>query len=571
MISKTIMNIKNNKNLIEVLFIFLLIFIRFVSYGFRYYYQLDDYIQYHRYILEEDTWAMIIELGLLGARPLAGLSDIFIWSHFFGFMITGVLIISAMHAVSAVLLKNLFAKYFDTGWFFIIVFALLPLGIEGTYWMSASTRIVTGLFWASVSVTFFQKYIETHKIKHIIIYAATQFTAFGYYEQILVFSFTLTFLIAVINIKPKRRDNDLGSSVKTALAACISIFNAAFYFVFTNAFLAGENLVRTEIVLPELGNPWYWDHFLPRLLSQIYSVFIAGNFRIATRGFMRGLHYIRHDNLWIFLIALIAVLVLLFVYLRERSNEQNPYPYPASKTKIISAAVFALLLIIAPVTMFFFIGNPWFSLRGACASFAGIALLGDLILRCICLNKKTVILSAAVFFAFVFSIAGVSEIRDYKLTYEYDNMIVGKISEVIGRDDLRHGQRVGILNLQKSYLDEQNFAHHEHIHGVTESTWALSGALVSFNSNLLLPSVTPMPSPKIPREIFVFYRNWNRDVMRIDSFDYIYYLDDNFDLSKLIIEAAGYEEHRHILYFDDGTAIAEIWESGGLGYIMMYK
>jgi hypothetical protein len=128
--------------------------------------------------------------------------------------------------------------------------------------------------------------------------------------------------------------------------------------------------------------------------------------------------------------------------------------------------------------------------------------------------------------------------------------------------------------LQKSYLDEQNFAHHEHIHGVTESSWALTGALISHNSNLLLPRVTPMASPQEFNTAYLLYMGWNREIMRVGGFDHIYYLsyfNGDFDLHLLKIKPAGHDEHRHILYFADGTAAAEIWEKDGLGYIMMYR
>ncbi|MCL2096107.1 MAG: hypothetical protein FWH10_04300 [Oscillospiraceae bacterium] len=561
------------KSVIEILFVFALIFTRFVSYGFRYYYQLDDYIQYHLYASSENIPALIKQVGLLGARPIAGLSDIYIWSRFFGSMIFGVLIISLMYSVSAVLLKNIFAKYFNAGWFFIIFFTLLPLGIEGTYWMSASTRIVAGLFWASLSITFFQKYIESGKIRYIFIYSLTQLVSFGYYEQILVFSFTLTFLLAIINIIKSKSIKHTGF-----FTALISVFNAAVYFIFTNYFMSGLSMERTEIVLPK--SEWYWDNFLPKILSQIFNVFITGNYKTSVRGFRRGLYYIFSDGLWIYAVSLIIILALLFIYLKKRDiNNSNS----TKKTGIILTAAFAVLLAAAPVTPFLFIGNPWFSFRGACASFAGIALLFDLILRGLCFGKKNIVLYSSVFLVFVFSIAGVSEIRDYKLTYEHDNLIISKISETVASDNISQGKRVGILNLKPSYLDEQNFEHHEHIHGVTESSWALSGALVSFdslnspnsNNSAGVPDVIPMPIQEdYDFDVaYPFYRGWNRNTMRISGFDFIYYLDDDFNLHRLIINPVEYEEHRYILYFDDGngTLCAEVWEENELGYIMIYN
>ena len=64
--------------------VFLLVFMRFIYYGFNYYPQLDDYIQYYSYRQFLGTIPEIIQkLGLLSARPLAGLMDITIWNYFF--------------------------------------------------------------------------------------------------------------------------------------------------------------------------------------------------------------------------------------------------------------------------------------------------------------------------------------------------------------------------------------------------------------------------------------------------------------------------------------------------------
>ena len=44
------------------------------------------------------------------------------------------------------------------------------------------------------------------------------------------------------------------------------------------------------------------------------------------------------------------------------------------------ALLTGVLLAVAPVTPFFDLGNPWFSLRGTVTSFAGIALMADALL-----------------------------------------------------------------------------------------------------------------------------------------------------------------------------------------------
>ena len=116
------------------LVVFGLIMVKYCAFGFQYWPQLDDYIQYHNYAqFYGQTWDTVTMLGMLAARPLAGLADLFFWSNFFDHMLLGVALVSLMYAASAVLLRRIFAKYFGTGILFVIFLTLFPLVTEGTY------------------------------------------------------------------------------------------------------------------------------------------------------------------------------------------------------------------------------------------------------------------------------------------------------------------------------------------------------------------------------------------------------------------------------------------------------
>ncbi|MEG2815681.1 MAG: hypothetical protein RR885_05605, partial [Oscillospiraceae bacterium] len=81
------MSLENEKHLDNRTYIALfavlfgLVFARYCYYGFEYFYQLDDYIQYHNYAAFNKNFSELISgLGLLSNRPLAGLCDFFVWS-----------------------------------------------------------------------------------------------------------------------------------------------------------------------------------------------------------------------------------------------------------------------------------------------------------------------------------------------------------------------------------------------------------------------------------------------------------------------------------------------------------
>ena len=143
------------------LLLFGLIFIRFCCYGLEYYPQLDDYLQLHNYAAyHPDIWAFIQNLGLLAARPAAGLLDIFFWSRLWPVLIVGCALIAGLYAGSAVLFRQVWGRYFPVGWLFLVLYALVPLGLEGTYWLSAANRVVPGVFFAALAMRLFQQWCE---------------------------------------------------------------------------------------------------------------------------------------------------------------------------------------------------------------------------------------------------------------------------------------------------------------------------------------------------------------------------------------------------------------------------
>lgn len=545
-----------NKYITQITFVtaFSAIFIRYVYYGFKYYYQLDDYIQYHNFATSLDYCKLIIKEGFLAARPLAGITDLYVWSKFYSVMILCVLLISVMYAVSAMLFLSLFRRLFGTGIFFITVYTLLPLGFEGTYWMSASSRIVTGLFFSSLAILIFQKICDSHKLRYIPIWMLIQLISFCYYEQVLVFSFTLTIIILFI----KLRSEFINKEKRRSLWGLLSFINIIIYFSFTNIFaVKGMFTARMELIFPT--TLYYFKVFFPDITRQIGAAFIKGGLLTFVKGFYRGVQLILNDFNWIYLLA-VSVIVFSYFILSKKTYIDNKSKISVSE--YITPITTGILLAIAPVTPFFILGNPWFSLRSTVCSLVGIALITDTLLRLIFKNKKIAVQTVTASFVLVCCISSVSEIHDYKATYEYDRLMMNVLTDQIeGKTDLG---RIGILNLNASYLDDQNYFYHEHIHGITENSWALFGALASI-SNELYSDITPLAT-----DGFSYYTGWNREVKKIDNFDTLYFWDSKREvLSALTTDKI--DDTSFILYFEDGTKCAFVWEEGDYGYIEIYQ
>ena len=70
--------IKNRRATAAVFLFSALVLLRFFYYGAAYFPQLDDYIQYIKFGQESDVSGLIESIGLLSARPLSGLLNVFL-------------------------------------------------------------------------------------------------------------------------------------------------------------------------------------------------------------------------------------------------------------------------------------------------------------------------------------------------------------------------------------------------------------------------------------------------------------------------------------------------------------
>ena len=462
--------------------LFGLIFIRFCCYGLTYFPQLDDYIQLHNYTAyHPDVWDFIRRLGLLAARPAAGLLDIFFWGRLWPALIVGCALIAGLYAASAVLFRRVWSKYFPVGWPFLVLYALLPLGMEGTYWLSAANRVVPSLFFVSLTMVLFQQWCKRGQKRFLAAYFLVQLLSMSFYEQGLVLAVTGVLLIALLELREGRRP----------LWALLTFVNAGVYFAFTSAFADSALYAdRTSVVLPWQDGWWGWV-FLP-VLRQIRDAFVKGGIRTAIKGFCRGAGLIAAEGHWLWLVLVLALCAGLFLLAREERFDRS------RGREVLPALIAGFLMSLAPVTIFFVLANPWFSLRGTVASFCGLALMGDAVTGWLLSRLKdgeTVAAGLCGALALVFCVAAVSALHDYRAAWEADQAVMAAILEGTNSGaSLPSEGEILILGVEPCYLEEQNFYFHEHIHGVTESRWALTGGLQCVSGRGDFPYVTPLPA-----------------------------------------------------------------------------
>lgn len=450
-----------------------LVFFRFCYYGLIYFWQADDYIQYYAYTHRGSLTDVIMTVGLLSARPLAGLGDVYFWANFSGCMIVAVLLVSAMYAASAVLFWRVFNRKFGTGLVFLVVYTLMPIAFEGTYWLSASTRIVTGLFFASLALYFFCRYVDCGEKRRLIAFMISMVLSCGFYEQILVFSVTAVLLFVLLEAGKSRR----------ALWGLFAVAAMGLYFVYISAMPSASMFSeRTEITLPFRDEDYFTD-FFPLAVKNIADAAISASWSTIARGGMRGLRYIIADGAYFYLIlAVIFAAALVALFWRRKDKIRKP----------VAAIVIALLLVVAPVTPFLVLKSGGYALRCVTASLCGFALLVDTLLTVIFRKRRSVMCVIAAILAVGMSICVVSELHNYRETTIMDNKIAALAAETLERDGLcDRDKKVCLINVRGSYLDEQNYYNHNYNHGCTASTWALSGMLECY-MGYERPLVTPL-------------------------------------------------------------------------------
>jgi len=510
--------------------VFLLTVVRYLAFGFTYYPQLDDYIQLHNYASSSDYLRFLSEQGLLSARPLAGVFDLYVWSHFFDCLILAVLLISLMFAASAIFFKRVLGRYFTVTPLFCVLYALVPAAIEGVYWLSASTRIVVGLFFVSLSLVLLERFFESGRAVDAIFFTLFQLISFGFYEQVMVFSVAFCGFLFLLNVK---------NNTRRSFLTFVSFPNLVLYFCLCA--LAGASKVygaRMELAWPD--NPWYFDVFLPDVLVQIKAVFLDGNAWIFLKGFLRGLT----SGAWLAIVLMALLSFALAFLFDKKQKEKRPY----------LGMLVGFLLAVAPVSIFFFIANSWFSFRCMVAALPGIALFFDsltsLLLRGKGLVGKQILTSL---FAFACCVAGISEIGDYRQTHLDDVRFTSALADYCEHCEMPFN--IGVLNVEPSYLETQNFYYHEHIHGVTESTWALEGMMIATNDGFV-HHVTPIP-------INEPWRAWNYEQNRPEAFDVILLYEREYD--RFVRLTYTLENDVYVFYDENGAKRAEILDEDRIG------
>lgn len=422
---------------------------RFSYLGFAYTPYLDDYIQYYFYPSLENHWQRIYAggAGVLFTRPLAGLFDLYFWSLFGKNPGIAVAIISFIHGISGVLFyKTANRCGLKVGLLFVVLYIFMPVNVEGTYWLSASSRIVVSMFLMSLSVYFLTG-------KKTLFFAVLNFLSVWFYEQTAILSVCCAVAICIATAQHKK-----------IIFPVISF--ATFFWFYLKMGGMGDNAQRMAFSSVFGIYEGVLDTF-----SMFLKALGPIQLSIITRGLWRGFSRIATDFslLWIGTLVALIMGVLHF-------SQSMEIPYKPQKRNI----VFGVILVVLPILPFVLLQNSFLNLRNIVPCCLGVALLLDGLLSAFAKRFSHIL---AAIFIFVFSISAVSEICDYQYTASRDFELASKIAKEINEDTASVSVSI---NSPKYY--PQNAPHGDHIMSITGSDWGITGIVrtVSKNSKVVV-------------------------------------------------------------------------------------
>lgn len=420
---------------------------RYALCSFEYYSLLDDHIQYYWYSQMGDTFQNVfLRIGTISTRPLAGVFDVYVWSPLYIYAPWSILFITAVLNVLGVYFIKLALEDMDiyTGGVFYLVLLLMPLGFEAQYWLSASSRVIVGVFFTGASLLVLRQYRKKRRWYTFVLFCLLQLASYCFYEQTAILSFILC-CAYIYKTKQKKT-----IYLVPVVNGCII---GIYYILMRNVgALSGR---MSSMAIGEL-----WPHIV-FMAKEIYHVLCMGIFTLNVTDFVRGLALLL-ENPW--LMALIAVISGVFAWLSGREKHNSWFSFFLGAAVAVFSVV--LLFITKDATMPF---------RVAYIPMLGAALMIGFLLSKLHFHKSAAFITVFLA-AFCFSVCNVSEMCDYREAAMIDKTICENIISALDDDTLSGERECYVIGAKRSYADGI-VLHREHIINAVSSDWALTGAV----------------------------------------------------------------------------------------------
>lgn len=462
------MKIFKNKAFLDAVFFLALLF-KLFSYGACYFPVLDDYIQYGGYPLYENLSHVYLNIGTIATRPFAAFLDPLFWGSFFPHMQFALFIIAVASFTGAKLITKAFERMgiFVTTFVYTILL-LCPLGFEGTYWISASSRICVGLLFTGLALYFLIKVIDKKSKSWLIPYILCCVLSFGFYESVMILSALLQVILIMTLVKNKKKWYKY-----LATPVICAVLMLAYYKVAGNIGALGSRL--NTVAIENMGQK------SKELFSQLYEIFVVGTYKTVFLGAYHGFLLVLSDRTGIVMLAIAVLIAFLCAYFGKNAD---------LKAKWTICVPFGFLLVLLPLVPNVLSGEVWLTYRSIVPCFLGIVLITAPIAAP--LLKKKSVRAVVIFLTVLLFLSGnVNELDTYKRVYETDNLLIEKVCQKLDGDVLS-GKRNAVVVLDEEVKVAQTSYYKDHVKSVFSSDWALTGAVRAKCRNINIKNVTPV-------------------------------------------------------------------------------
>lgn len=448
---------------------------RYAFFGARYFPVIDDNNMYGVFSKYSSSYTLAAS-KMYTTRPVAALLDAYVFSRFWENMFVLLIIMILLHFFCCVLLWKIFdMNHLKIGYVAVIIFGLLPFGNEATYWISASSRIVVGLFFALLSMYILMLYIhhsgnKKQGICYIIVFFMLNLISYGFYEQIIVVSFFGSLVLFSVNFK----------RIRNKLIMLVPWINLALILVFYMHFSSVGNMASRGQLVQEN----YSEH-VREIFSQIRLQLQNNQIHMYKLGLFEGIKLILENRAFLFLIIAVAVSAIMVYLCRKEKYETG------LKVNLIKLAA-GVVLILVPFAPFFLLDRILIANRNVFPSVIGIGLVVEACANFISRGKYLAWLRGVVTGVLVlfFLIINAAEINDYRIVHTTDNKIISEF--MTNLDQLEGGYSkntiVVIFGTKNKYIDFIG----QKIGNCSSNDWAFMGALEAKTGRVPVKYVFPV-------------------------------------------------------------------------------
>ncbi|MBQ4517309.1 MAG: hypothetical protein II997_01835 [Clostridia bacterium] len=444
----------------------------YLLYGFRYFPVLDDYIQYWGYPARGDLGYVYTVIGTLATRPMASLLDPLFWGQLWPCLTVALILITILHVLSLMLLHRVLQRYRVTlSPLFELLYLLLPLGMEGRFWLSASTRLVVGLFFATLSLDFLSRFTEERKrFSSFALFALFQLIACGFYEAVAVFTAVAATLLAIISYV-KKRDKVLFAVPVTSFLSVGLLF---VYYKLCTGISSLSSRVSSDETISLFRN-------IGALFTQLGEVF-ALTYHRTVSSCIAGVKVLGEGGFWGFFVLLcILVVALLFSCKRHRQHKR-------SRTEILLFEICGLLLFFAPLLPNLMVTEVWITNRSLFLPLIGLCLMAEPLFNLLCKKPQKIVLFLLTFLCLT---AAVNEYDVYRRVHLQDIKLLDAVISQMTPEAKEGTQNVTVV-LSKEVTTPQSAFYKDHVKSVFDSDWALTGAIRARMKSLAPKLVQPV-------------------------------------------------------------------------------